>query len=253
MPWLHMLAIAAAAFGAGVVNAVAGGGTLITFPVLTALGLPAVVANVTNTVALCPGYVGGTWAQRADLAGQGARLRLLLPAGAIGGVVGGWLLLQSGERVFRSLVPFLILGASLLLAAQDPLRRFLQARTARHVAARRALVTAALPVGVAAIYGGYFGAGLGVIMLAVLSLTLDDTLTRLNAVKQALSLVINVTASVFFVAKAEVSWTTAGLMALAALAGGVVGGRLAGRVRPQVLRGAVVATGLVVSVVYLVR
>lgn len=106
MPWLHMLAIAGAAFGAGVVNAVAGGGTLITFPVLTALGLPAVVANVTNTVALCPGYVGGTWAQRADLAGQGARLRLLLPAGAIGGVVGGSLLLQSGERVFRSLVLF---------------------------------------------------------------------------------------------------------------------------------------------------
>ena len=205
----HLLAVAAAAFAAGVVNAIAGGGTLITFPVLTFVGVPAVAANVTNAIALCPGYFGGTVAQRADLAGQERRLRVLLPLGVLGGVVGGWLLLQSGERLFRSLVPFLILGASVLLAMQDPLRRVIQARTARHAAAGHSVIAAAVPIFLGAIYGGYFGAGLGVIMLAVLGLALDDSLTRLNALKQSLSLVINVAASVFFVATADVAWGAA--------------------------------------------
>ena len=249
----EMLAIGAAAFAAGVVNALAGGGTLITFPVLTAAGFPAVTANVTNTVALCPGYFGGTYAQRRDLAGQGARLRLLLPVGAVFGILGGWLLLNSGERVFRALVPYLILGASLLLAVQDPLRRWLQARNARHAAAGHGQAGAAVPVGAAAIYGGYFGAGLGVIMLATLGLTLDDTLTRLNALKQSLSLAINVAAAVFFVSSGQVAWDAAGVMAVAALVGGAAGGRLAGRVRPGRLRVLVVAIGMTVGTFYLVR
>jgi len=249
----HLLAVAAAAFAAGVVNAIAGGGTLITFPVLTFVGVPAVAANVTNAIALCPGYFGGTVAQRADLAGQERRLRVLLPLGVLGGVVGGWLLLQSGERLFRSLVPFLILGASVLLAMQDPLRRVIQARTARHAAAGHSVIAAAVPIFLGAIYGGYFGAGLGVIMLAVLGLALDDSLTRLNALKQSLSLVINVAASVFFVATADVAWGAAAVMAVASLAGGTVGGRLASRIRPQSLRAAVVGTGLVIGTMYLVR
>ena len=114
---LDFVFVAVAALGAGLVNALAGGGTLISFPVLTAVGLPAVAANVTNTVALCPGFLGGTLAQAADLRGQRARLRFALPAGAVGGVVGGLILLTTGERVFQALVPYLILLASGLLAA----------------------------------------------------------------------------------------------------------------------------------------
>jgi uncharacterized membrane protein YfcA len=245
------LAIAVAAFAAGAVNALAGGGTLLTFPVLTAAGVPAVMANVTNAVALCPGYFGGTLAQRKDLAGQRARLRRLLPLGALGGIVGGWLLLQSGEKLFRALVPWLIIGASLLLALQDPLRRWLLRRAAEHP--HRALSTgaAALPIALAAVYGGYFGAGLGVIMLATLGVTLDDSLTRLNALKQALSFVINVAAAVYFLFSGQVAWGIAAVMAVAALAGGAAGGRVAGRIRPAVLRRVVVAIGFGVGAFYL--
>src|SRR5512147_2031915 len=116
---------ALAAIAAGAVNALAGGGTLITFPMLTFLGVPAVAANVTNTVALCPGYFGGTLAQWNDLRGQKNRLWIIVPASIIGGVIGGFLLLQTGERLFKELVPYLILLASGLLAIQDPVRKWL--------------------------------------------------------------------------------------------------------------------------------
>ncbi len=119
---LDFILLVLAAIAAGAINALAGGGTLITFPMLTAVGVPPIAANVTNTVALCPGYIGGTLAQARDLRGQKSRLWLTLPAGVIGGLIGGVLLLQTGERLFRDLVPFLILLASLLLAIQDPVR-----------------------------------------------------------------------------------------------------------------------------------
>ena len=145
--------IGLAAMGAGAINALAGGGTLITFPMLTAVGLPAVAANVTNTVALCPGYLGGTLAQVKDLRDQKQRLWLYLPAGAIGGVLGGLLLLYTGERVFRAIVPFLILMASGLLAVQEPLRAWVlrraQSASASYGTARWSL----LPVGLATVYG----------------------------------------------------------------------------------------------------
>jgi uncharacterized membrane protein YfcA len=248
------LLIAAAAVVAGFVNALAGGGTLLTFPVLMAAGLPAVVANVTNTVALCPGYVGGIAAQRQDLRGQSSRLWLLIPAGVAGGLTGGFLLLQSGERLFRLLVPYLILGASALLAIQDPVRRWLQrqasaGRTGRHTH----VVIACGGVALAAIYGGYFGAGLSVIVLAVLGLVLDDTLTRLNALKQAIGLAVNLAAALFFVFSAHIVWPAALVMAVGALAGGTLGGRLAARIRPATLRAIVVGVGTVVGVIYLVR
>jgi uncharacterized membrane protein YfcA len=148
-----------AAVAAGAVNALAGGGTLITFPMLVAVGIPAVAANVTNTVALCPGYFGATLAQSSDLRGQKSRLWLFLPAGVVGGIIGGVLLLNTGERVFRMLVPFLILLASGLLAVQDPLRAWITRRSGPTGSATASEKWAALPVGLAAIYGGYFGAG----------------------------------------------------------------------------------------------
>ncbi|MCX8024578.1 MAG: sulfite exporter TauE/SafE family protein [Thermanaerothrix sp.] len=254
MDWLAYLSIALAAVAAGAVNALAGGGTLITFPALMAVGVPAVVANVTNTVALLPGYLGGTWAQRADLRGQAQRLRTLLPAALLGGLVGGLLLLLSGERLFRALVPYLILFASLLLAVQDEIRK--RVFSAPHVAdppAHSREAPAVLPVFLAAIYGGYFGAGLSVILLAVLGLVLEDTLTRLNALKQGLSLATNLTAALYFIFSGRVLWSAALVMAGGALLGGMLGGFLAGRVKPIVLRWLVVSIGCIVAVIYFVR
>jgi len=245
--------VAFAAVAAGMVNALAGGGTLITFPTLVALGIPTVAANITNTVALCPGYLGGTIAQRNDLRGQERRLWLFLPAGVIGGVVGGILLLNTGEKLFSSLVPFLILLASALLAVQDPLRAWLVRRSAQTGSAMASETWAALPAGLAAIYGGYFGAGLSVIVLAVLGLTLDDSLTRLNALKQGVAFSTNIAAAIWFAFSGKVVWPVALVMAVGALIGGALGGRLAGRIKPATLRWTVVVIGVVVAVIYLVR
>lgn len=250
---LDYLWIGLAAAAAGAVNALAGGGTLISFPALTAVGVPAVAANVTNTVALCPGYFGATLAQSKDLRGQKRRLWLLLPAGVLGGIAGGLLLLHTGERTFRALVPFLILLASGLLAIQEPVRAWLTRRLAGRSTDSAHERWAALPVGLAAVYGGYFGAGLSVIVLAALGLLLDDTLTRLNALKQGVALATNVAAAVFFVFSGQVVWPAAAVMAVGALIGGAAGGRLAGRVRPATLRWLVVAIGLVVSGIYFTR
>ena len=249
---LQLLLIALAAVAAGAINALAGGGTLITFPALTAIGVPTVAANVTNTVALSPGYLGATLAQKADILDQRGRLWLLLPA-ALGGLVGGLLLLNTSEKLFRQLVPFLILLASLLLAVQEPLRRRLVARNERAGRVGQNERWVGVPVFLAAIYGGYFGAGLSVIILAVLGLTLDDSLTRLNALKQAVAFVTNMAAAILFVFSGQVVWAAAAVMAVGALIGGALGGRLAGRVQPATLRRLVVIIGIAISVVYFIR
>jgi uncharacterized membrane protein YfcA len=253
MNLLQYVLVALAAVGAGLVNALAGGGTLITFPMLIGVGIPAVAASVTNTVALCPGYLGATLAQSGDLRAQARRLWLLVPAGALGGVVGAILLLTSGERIFQALIPFLILSASVLLAIQEPVRGWIQRRARPAVANGSTEAWATIPVGVAAIYGGYFGAGLSVIVLASLGLTLDDNLTRLNALKQAIALSVNVAAAVFFLFSGQVHWQVAIVMAAGALVGGSLGGRLAGRIKPAVLRWTVVVIGLIVAVIYFIR
>jgi len=250
-PIQYILA-ALAALAAGAINALAGGGTLITFPTLTFLGIPAVAANVTNTVALCPGYFGGTYAQRNDLRGQGKRLWLILPAAVVGGVLGGYLLLLSGEKLFKDLVPWLILLASGLLAIQDPVRAWLTRRMAAGGGSSLEKVTW-LPVGVASVYGGYFGAGLSVIVLSALGLTLEDTLTRLNALKQAIGFAVNVAAAVFFLFSGQVVWSVALVMAVGALIGGTLGGKLAGKVKPATLRWMVVIIGVIISIIYFVR
>ena len=248
------LLVALAAMAAGAVNALAGGGTLITFPTLVFVGIPPVSANVTNTVALSPGYLGATVAQSKDLQGQRRRLWMFLPAGAVGGIIGGILLLNTGERLFSELVPYLILLASGLLAIQDPLRAWLNRRQGEQEH-RKALSekAAILPVGLAAVYGGYFGAGLSVIILAVLALILEDTLTRLNALKQAVAFSTNLAAAIFFVFSGKVVWDVALVMAVGALLGGALGGRLAGRIQPSMLRKIVVAIGVIVALVYLLR
>jgi uncharacterized membrane protein YfcA len=246
------LLIVLAALAAGAVNAIAGGGTLITFPMLVAVGIPPVAANITNTVALCPGYFGGTLAQWDDLRGQKKRLWLVVPASIVGGVFGGFLLLQTGEKLFKELVPYLILLASGLLAIQNPVRGWLMRRMGEHHEAKLEKLTW-LPVGLASIYGGYFGAGLSVIVLSALGLTLNDTLTRLNALKQSIAFSVNVAAATFFIFSGQVVWSVALVMAVGALIGGTLGGKLAGRIKPSTLRWTVVTIGVIVSIIYFVR
>ncbi len=253
MSILHLFLIGLGAFAAGAVNALAGGGTLITFPLMTALGIPAVAANVTNTVALCPGYFGATFAQRKDLVDQKIRLWWLIPASLLGGLGGALLLLRSGERLFQNLVPWLILLASALLALGEPLKRWLKSRSGSPRSSSKVLPSAFIPVGLAAIYGGYFGAGLSVIVLAVLGLFYNESLTRLNALKQAVALATNVAAAVVFLFSKRVIWPAAGVMAICALAGGALGGRLASKINPSVLRWLVVSIGLIVSVIYFLK
>ena len=274
----ELLLVGLAGVGAGVVNALAGGGSLISFPTLVAVGVPAIAANVTNTVALCPGYLGATLAQARDLRGQTARIRRFVPASVLGGLGGGVLLLQTTEAAFRAVVPYLILLAAGLLALQEPLRAWIRRRGGRAAAAApgaglpndgvtsggagiadaasvgsAAEKWASVPVALAAIYGGYFGAGLSVIVLAVLALLLNDTLTRLNALKQSLALSTNVAAAIFFICSGRIEWPAALVLAAGAGIGGVLGGRLAGRIRPGILRAVVVVVGIVVGVAYLRR
>jgi uncharacterized membrane protein YfcA len=253
MDLLQYAIIIIASAAAGMVNALAGGGTLITFPTLLSLGLPAISANVTNTVALVPGYLGATIAQWEDLHDQKQRLWWFIPAGLVGGMVGGLLLLNSGEKLFRALVPYLILIASGLLAIQDPVRGMIQQRVRRNGSNHGLEFWTLFPIGTAGVYGGYFGAGLSVIVLAVLGLTQNDSLTRLNAVKQAIALAVNIAAAILFLFSGHVIWITALVMAFGALAGGVIGGRLSSRIKPGTLRWIVVCIGTIVGLVYLMR
>jgi uncharacterized protein len=250
---LDFVLIGLAALAAGAINALAGGGTLITFPVLTAVGIPAVMANVTNTVALLPGYLGGTLAQWNDLKAQSKRLWYILPASVVGGLIGGILLLNTGEKVFRQIVPFLILLASLLLAVQDPVRAFLARRAEKHGSGKVSELWSSVPIGLAAIYGGYFGAGLSVIVLAALGLTMDESLTKLNALKQGVAFSVNIAAAIFFLFSGKVVWEAVLVMAACALIGGWLGGKLAGKVKPAMLRWMVVTIGVVVAIIYFVR
>ena len=245
----HALA-AIAALAAGGVNALAGGGTLITFPALVATGIGSKAANITNTVALCPGYFGGTYAQRRDLEAQRHRMPAFAVTGALGGLTGGSLLLATSEAVFKQIVPFLILGAVALMAVQDrlkPKNRTVATTTARPGPKELAAVY------LVTIYGGYFGVGLGIMTLAVLGLLIDDSFTRLNALKQGLSFVVNLCAAIFLSFSGKVEWSLAAVMAVFALVGGNIGGRLAGKLPPKRLRLVVISFGTIIGLIYLVR
>lgn len=243
-----MLAVAAAL--AGAINAVAGGGSLISFPTMLFLGYPALVANVTNTVALTPGYVGGTVGYRHELGGQRTRAVALGITSTAGAIAGSAVLLLSPAAVFERLVPYLILLACLLLAVQAPVGRLVRRSTELGDEPRGWAQWLPLHVAqfVAAVYGAYFGAGLGIMMLAILGILLADTLQRLNALKGLLSLVINVVGAVYFAVFADVVWAAAGIMAAASLIGGRVGVAFARRLPDRVLRWLVVAFGVAVAV-----
>jgi uncharacterized membrane protein YfcA len=243
--------LAGASLVAGAVNAVAGGGSLISFPALLAAGYPALTANVTNTVALCPGYVGGTLGYRTELGGQRRRAVTLGLLSVVGALLGSWLLIVSSPELFEAVVPWLIFLACGLLAAQPALAAALRRRkeagdgaSEGHLARWGPLVGAQF---VAAVYGAYFGAGVGIMMLAVLGIFVADSLQRLNALKGLLSLIINVIAAVFFAFLADVAWVAVGVMAVTALIGGQLGVLAARRLNDKVLRWLVVAFGVIVG------
>lgn len=237
--------LAAAGFMAGGVNAVAGGGSLISFPALLAVGFPSITANVTNAVAVLPGYLGGSVAYRRELEGQRRRAYSLALTSAAGALLGGVLLLAGSEALFEAIVPFLLLGSCALLAAQPALSRVTRPAGERSV--RLHAMTFA-----AAVYGGYFGAGLGILLLAVLALCIEDELQRLNALKSVLSLLIGAVSVAYFAFDAPIEWAAAGLMAVTSLAGGHVGVGFARRLDEQLLRALVIALGVTVAAVLLV-
>ncbi len=287
---LDYLAAAGAGGAAGAINALAGGGTLVSFSTLVGLGVPPVTANVTNTVSLVPGYLTGAWAQRDDL-----RLRLrqawgLAVAAFAGGLCGSVLLITIPAHAFRVVVPYLILLACAMLLAQDWLRERVRpssrqerapasgidgtgngpdgptvtsvpgtaAEASRAEAGRVQAPTRPghfgpvllISVFGAAVYGGFFGAGLGIMLLAVLGLLTTQPLLQVNALKQALSFVINVVAAVFFAISGHVAWELVPVMAVAAMAGAVLGTRLVRIISPAVLRVVVVLVGVAVAIAF---
>ena len=246
---LAYVAAAAAAVGAGAVNALAGGGTLISFPVLTAIGVPPVSANATNTVALCPGYVGGTLALRAEIDATGEPLRTRLVVSGFGGLAGALALLLTSNAAFRAIVPYLILLSCVLLAIQDPVRRWV----VKHRGHGRLVVAELGGTFLAGVYGGYFGAGLGIMLIAVLGLFSDVPFTQLNAVKQPLAAAINLSAAAFLVFSGKVEWTLVAVMAPASLLGGAFGGRVSTYLPASRFKWIVITIGVVVSIVYLVH
>ena len=236
------VAIAAAGLGAGAINTVVGSGTLLTFPVLLGFGYPPVVANVSNTVGLVPGGLAGTHGYRAELSGQRRRAVSFAAASVAGALVGAGLLLALPESAFKAVVPYLIAGALALVLAQPWLAARLEARRRRRGFHGSRLTPLALfAIGV---YGGYFGAGQGILLLAVLSLGLTETLQRVNALKNVLGTATNLTAAIVFVAAGPVDWAVAALLAAGSTVGGHLGARVARVLPPAALKAAIVAVGV---------
>ncbi|MGH3833803.1 MAG: sulfite exporter TauE/SafE family protein [Pseudonocardiaceae bacterium] len=246
----HLALLLVAGVVSGTVNALAGGGSLLVFPALLAVGLPPLAANVTNSVIQCPGYLGFALGSRRELRGQRGRLRSTTAVAGAGSLVGSLLLLVLPATVFDAVVPALVALASVLLGIQPWLTRWI-GEPEPDAPDRLAVLLPVVFLG--AIYGGYFGGALSVILLAALALTAHDDLRRLNAAKGVLSLIISVVSVVVFAIDAPVDWLAVALLAPTTLAGGFVGAKLARRLPAPVLRGAVVALGLAVSIYLFAR
>ncbi|MFJ8578497.1 sulfite exporter TauE/SafE family protein [Micromonospora sp. NPDC093277] len=242
--------LVAAGLAAGTVNAVAGGGSLITFPALIATGLPPIPANVTNSVSVFPGYVAAVAGSWMDLS-RGRQLWRLLPTAIAGTIVGCLLLLSTPARAFELVVPFLVLGATAVLAFQDPLRRLVGHPA--HLSPRRRTVSVQAMVAIGSVYGGYFGAALGVMLVAGLALVLDTTLARVSAIKNLLSAVVGLTTLVVFALFGPVHWAAAAVVAPATVTGGYLGARLVRRLPPVVLKTVIVVFGTVIGLYLLSR
>lgn len=252
MPAFEYLAIFAAGFVASGINSVAGGGTLLSFPVLLWAGRDPVTANATNTLALWPGSLASAFAFRREVACVPRLVGLLSPPAIAGGLLGGALLLHTPAPLFRGLVPYLVLLATLLLAAQRPLVRLLQLDAQRPAGGKHAagLVTAQFLVSV---YGGYFGAGMGIIMLAALGLYGLSDIHQRNGLKNVLSTLINGVAGLYFVISGAINWTDALLLMSGAIAGGYGGGAVARRLRPSTVQGIVIGIGVIATLTLILK
>jgi uncharacterized protein len=242
---LNYLLILAAGFGAGFVNAVAGGGTLLSFPALLYSGMTTIAANATSTVAIWPGSVTSSWAYRQQLREHRGRVMWFALPSLGGGLLGAILLLHSGEKTFRAIVPYLILLACGLLLANEPIGRWVSSRATAHP--KKHAVTLWLCQFAIAVYGGYFGAGIGILMLAAMAIFLPEDLQAANGMKNFLAVIINGTAAVCFLIIGAAVWQTALVMMGAAIAGGFVGARVAQRMPAPWLRAAVGGFGLIVA------
>lgn len=247
-----MILIALAGVGAGAINAVVGSGTLITFPTLVALGYPPVTSTMSNAVGLVAGSASGTWGYRRELRGQWKRLRWQLPASFIGAGAGAWLLLHLPEKVFQQIVPVLLILALVLVVVGPRIQNWARARSeaagesAQHVSPRKMvmLVLATFAVG---IYGGYFTAAQGILLIAAMGALLPEDMQRMNAAKNLLSLVVNIVAALAYtiVAFDRISWLAAGLIALGSTIGGFLGAHYGRRLSPNALRAFIVVVGLI--------
>jgi uncharacterized membrane protein YfcA len=241
-PW-EGLAVLAAGMGAGTINVIVGSGTLITFPVLLAVGLPPVTANVSNTLGLVPGSISGVIGYRRELVGQRRRLIRLGLASLLGGLLGALLLTRLPGSAFKAIVPALILLALVLVVIQPRVARAVAARGggSPHPDGSLPLVIGVFCSGV---YGGYFGAAQGVLLLALMGLLLRDDLQRMNAAKNVLALIVNAVAAVFFMFTTHLDWLAALLIAAGSTIGGLIGAKVGRRLPPVALRTLIVVVGL---------
>lgn len=251
----ELLLLAGAGVGAGLINTVVGSGTLITFPTLLALGVPPVTANVSNCVGITPGSISGSLATRPELAGQGSRVLRLGLASLIGGIIGALLLLKLPASAFNAIVPVLIGLGCLLVIVQPWLSTRVAARRLRlgvGDAPPHGSVWLWLGVLATGVYGGYFGAAQGVLLIALMGIGLPETLARVNAVKNVLALIVNGIAAVIFIVVADINWWVAGAIAVGSVIGAQIGGRIGRKLPQQVYRVVIVLVG-VIAIINLLR
>ena len=250
MTCLHWFSLMLASLVAGAINSIAGGGTLISFPAAIAFGLSPICANATNAVALVPGSLASAAAYRRELLSDPRWVLPLTVPALVGGAVGAFLVLAAPARVFERVVPWLVLFATLLILLRGPILKRLGAQGAP---SRRRVLLVELGILLMAIYGGYFGAGIGIITLATLSVLMPMDMHAMNARKTLLASVVNSSAAVLFLARGAVNLPAAGVMTVGSILGGYFGARMARRVPAQYVGRAVVAIGLCLSVLLLVR
>jgi len=250
---VSFLIVFLAAFTAGAINSVAGGGTLVTFPTLVWVGLPSTIANATSTVATWPGSLGGVWGYRHDLRGLPQDIYALIVPSLLGGIIGAVLLVLTPTDVFDRLIPLLILFATLLFMLQEPVQRLLKTTGKAHAGSKSWLIGALVFQFFVSVYGGYFGAGIGILMLAAFSIMGFTDIHQMNGLKTFLALCINGVAAAYFIWNGMVSWPHALVMAVGAIVGGIWGAGMARRIGPKGIRIIVIIVGFTMAVSLLFR